>query len=79
VRQVEELLREFAIMRRVMQQMTRGGLFGGLGGLFGGGLGTGLGGLLPTGPGNRGPGFSGFGGGKRSKQHTPSKKKKKRK
>jgi signal recognition particle subunit SRP54 len=81
VRQVEELLKEFSIMRRMMQQMTRGGLFGGLGGLFGGGLGGGgLGGMLPAGPRGGGMGFGGgFGGGKRSKQHTPPKKKKKRK
>ena len=75
VRKVEELLNEFSMMRQMMQQMTRGGLFGGLGGLFGG-LGGGLGGMLPSGL-RGGPG--GFGGGKRSKQHTPPKKKKKRK
>ncbi|MFQ3581140.1 MAG: signal recognition particle protein [Chloracidobacterium sp.] len=82
VRKVEELLNEFSMMRRMMQQMTRGGLFGGLGGLFGGGMGGGLGGLLPTGPrGGGGGGMrfgGGMGGGKRSKQHTPSKKKKRK-
>ncbi|MCS7078875.1 MAG: signal recognition particle protein [Chloracidobacterium sp.] len=80
VSKVEELLKEFAMMRRMMQEMTRGGLFGGLGGLFGGGLGGGgaLGGLRPAAlRGGFAPG-GGLSGGKRSKQHTPPKKKKKR-
>ncbi|OYT72526.1 MAG: signal recognition particle protein [Chloracidobacterium sp. CP2_5A] len=77
-RKVEDLLNEFATMRQMMQQMTRGGLFGGMSGLFGG-FGGGLGGMLPPAP-RGGTGFGGgFGGGKRSKQHTPPKKKKKRK
>jgi signal recognition particle subunit SRP54 len=76
VKKVEELLNEFIMMRKMMQQMTRGGLFGGLGGMFGGmgGMGGGLGGMMPR----LGGGGGGFGGGKRSKQHKPPKKKKRK-
>jgi signal recognition particle subunit SRP54 len=46
IAEVNQLLRQYEQMKKMMQQMNRGGLFGGLGKKMMGGLGGGLGGLL---------------------------------
>ncbi|HEX8249894.1 MAG TPA: signal recognition particle protein [Pyrinomonadaceae bacterium] len=56
ISEVNGLIRQYEQMRKMMQQMNRGGLFGGLGKKMMGGLGGGLGGML-------GGGLSGLLGG----------------
>ena len=46
ISEVNGLLRQYEQMKKMMAQMNRGGLFGGLGKKMMGGLGSGLGGLL---------------------------------
>ncbi|HEY0048502.1 MAG TPA: signal recognition particle protein [Pyrinomonadaceae bacterium] len=46
ISEVNGLIRQYEQMRKMMQQMNRGGLFGGLGKKMMGGLGGGLGGML---------------------------------
>ncbi|MCA1623749.1 MAG: signal recognition particle protein [Acidobacteria bacterium] len=63
IAEVNQLLRQYEQMKKMMQQMNRGGLFGGLGKKMMGGLGGGLGGLLGGGmPGGLGGMFGGNGG-----------------
>jgi signal recognition particle subunit SRP54 len=63
IAEVNQLIRQYEQMRKMMQQMNRGGLFGKLAGKAMGGLGGGLGGLLGGGMPNMG-GLGGmFGGG----------------
>lgn len=69
VKKIDELLMEYSMMRKMMRQMTRGGMFGGLGGMMGGMPGMmpgmpGMGGGLPAMGGTRG-GMSGMGGKKK--------------
>jgi signal recognition particle subunit SRP54 len=60
IAEVNQLLRQYEQMKKMMQQMNRGGLFGGLGKKMMGGLGGGLGGLLGGGmPGGLGGMFGG--------------------
>ena len=63
ISEVNQLIRQYEQMRKMMQQMNRGGLFSKLAGKAMGGLGGGLGGLLGGGGGMPG-GLGGlFGGG----------------
>jgi len=63
IAEVNQLLRQYEQMKKMMQQMNRGGLFGGLGKKMMGGLGGGLGGLLGGGmPGGLGGMLGGNGG-----------------
>ena len=57
---VNGLLKQYEQMKKMMQQMSKGGLLGKLAGAMGGG---GLGGLLGGGMPGMGGGFPGFGGG----------------
>ena len=57
---VNQLLRQYEQMRKLMMQMNKGGLFGGLGKKMMGGLAGGLGGMLG---GGGMPGLGGMGGG----------------
>ncbi len=59
---VNGLIRQYEQMKKMMQQMNRGGLFGKLAGKAMGGLGGGLGGLLGGGMGGLGEMFGGNGG-----------------
>lgn len=66
IAEVNQLLRQYEQMRKMMQQMNRGGLLSKLAGKAMGGLGGGLGGLLGGGggmPGGLGGLFGGGGGG----------------
>jgi signal recognition particle subunit SRP54 len=56
IAEVNQLLRQYEQMRKMMAQMNRGGLFGGLGKKMMGGLAGGLGGMLGGG------GMPGLGG-----------------
>jgi signal recognition particle subunit SRP54 len=58
IAEVNSLLRQYEQMKKMMQQMNKGGLFGGLGKKMMGGLAGGLGGLL----GGGGGGMNGLGG-----------------
>jgi len=83
ISEVNQLLRQYEQMRKMMAQMNRGGLFGQLGKKMMGGLAGGLGGMLGGGMGMPGmlPGMgSDNGGGDESNGSTPksSVKKKKR-
>jgi signal recognition particle subunit SRP54 len=65
ISEVNQLIRQYEQMRKMMQQMNRGGLFSKLAGKAMGGLGGGLGGLLGGGggmPGGLGGLFGGGGG-----------------
>jgi signal recognition particle subunit SRP54 len=57
IAEVNSLLRQYEQMKKVMQQMNKGGLFGGLGRKMMGGLAGGLGGML-----GGGGGMGGLGG-----------------
>jgi signal recognition particle subunit SRP54 len=64
IHEVNQLLRQYEQMKKMMQQMNRGGLFSKLAGKAMGGLGGGLGGLLGGGMPGLGGGLGGmFGGG----------------
>ncbi len=58
IAQVNQLLRQYEQMRKMMAQLNKGGLFGGLGKRMMGGLAGGLGGMLGGGM----PGIGGLGG-----------------
>jgi signal recognition particle subunit SRP54 len=60
ISEINQLLRQYEQMRKMMAQMNRGGLFGGLGKRMMGGLAGGLGGMLGGGMGL--PGLPGMGG-----------------
>jgi signal recognition particle subunit SRP54 len=60
---VNQLIRQYEQMKKMMQQMNRGGLFGKLAGKAMGGMGGGLGGLLSGGMGGLGGMFGGGNGG----------------
>ena len=76
---VNQLLRQYEQMRKMMAQMNKGGLFGGLGRKMMGGLAGGLGGMLGGGmPGMGLPGMSGNGGGDSDEPTSNRIKKKKR-
>ncbi|HLM00747.1 MAG TPA: signal recognition particle protein [Pyrinomonadaceae bacterium] len=62
ISEVNALIRQYEQMRKMMQQMNRGGLFGGLGKKMMGGLGGGLGGMLGGGLGGLLGGANGDGG-----------------
>ncbi|MBX7219778.1 MAG: signal recognition particle protein [Blastocatellia bacterium] len=72
VRKVEEILNEYVMMRRMMQQMTRGGLFGGMGGMM---PGMGMPGMGMPAPMGMGGGVGNPGGGFGKKKHKHGKKK----
>jgi len=61
IAEVNQLLRQYEQMRKMMAQMNRGGLLGGLGKKMMGGLAGGLGGMLGGGGGM--PGLGGMMGG----------------
>jgi signal recognition particle subunit SRP54 len=58
IAEVNQLIRQYEQMRKMMAQMNKGGLFGGLGKKMMGGLAGGLGGMLGGGM----PGMGGLGG-----------------
>ena len=63
IAEVNQLLRQYEQMRKMMAQLNKGGLFGGLGRKMAGGLAGGLGGMLGGGmPGMGLPGLQGNGG-----------------
>jgi len=63
IAEVNQLLRQYEQMRKMMAQLNKGGLFGGLGRKMAGGLAGGLGGMLGGGmPGMGLPGLPGNGG-----------------
>jgi signal recognition particle subunit SRP54 len=63
ISEVNALIRQYEQMRKMMQQMNRGGLFGGLGKKMMSGLGGGLGGMLGGGGGGLGGLLGGMNGG----------------
>ena len=63
IAEVNGLIRQYEQMKKMMQQMNRGGLFSKLAGKAMGGLGGGLGGLLGGGMGGLGGGLGGLLGG----------------
>ena len=78
IAEVNQLLRQYEQMRKMMAQMNRGGLFGGMARKMAGGLAGGLGGMLGGGmPGMGLPGMLGNGGGE-SDEATPTRIKKKK-
>ncbi|MFN6964685.1 MAG: signal recognition particle protein [Pyrinomonadaceae bacterium] len=62
IAEVNQLLRQYEQMRKMMAQLNRGGLFGGLGRKMMGGLAGGLGGMLGGGGMPGMPGMGGLGG-----------------
>jgi signal recognition particle subunit SRP54 len=79
IAEVNQLLRQYEQMRKMMAQMNKGGLFGGLGRKMMGGLAGGLGGMLGGGmPGMGLPGMLGNGGGETDEPTSTRIKKKKR-
>ncbi len=79
IAEVNQLLRQYEQMRKMMAQMNRGGLFGGMARKMAGGLAGGLGNMLGGGiPGMGLPGMLGNGGGESDEPTTTRVKKKKR-
>ena len=79
IAEVNQLLRQYEQMRKMMAQLNKGGLFGGLGRKMMGGLAGGLGGMLGGGmPGMGLPGMLGNGGGEADEPTSTRTKKKKR-
>ncbi|HVQ56675.1 MAG TPA: hypothetical protein VMS29_07960, partial [Pyrinomonadaceae bacterium] len=77
IAEVNQLLRQYEQMRKMMAQLNKGGLFGGLGRKMAGGLAGGLGGMLGGGmPGMGLPGLPGNGG--TDEPGSPKTRKKKR-
>jgi signal recognition particle subunit SRP54 len=79
IAEVNQLLRQYEQMRKMMAQLNKGGLFGGLGRKMMGGLAGGLGGMLGGGmPGMGLPGMLGNGGSDADETTSSRTKKKKR-
>jgi signal recognition particle subunit SRP54 len=79
IAEVNQLLRQYEQMRKMMAQLNKGGLFGGLGRKMMGGLAGGLGGMLGGGmPGMGLPGMLGNGGSEADEPTSTRTKKKKR-
>jgi signal recognition particle subunit SRP54 len=80
IAEVNQLLRQYEQMRKMMAQLNKGGLFGGLGRKMMGGLAGGLGGMLGGGmPGMGLPGMLGNGGDSDEPAPTSTKNKKRHK
>ena len=81
IAEVNQLLRQYEQMRKMMAQMNKGGLFGGMARKMAGGLAGGLGNMLGGGgmPGMGLPGMLGNGGDADEPASTRTKKKKRHK
>lgn len=79
IAEVNQLLRQYEQMRKMMAQMNKGGLLGGLGRKMMGGLAGGLGGMLGGGPPGMGGGMAGLLGNGGGGDGTGSSKVKKKK